>query len=175
MSKRRNGKKLTVQMMVVLAMMIALEVVLSRLLAIPVGDSLKFAFNFVPVVVAAYLYGPVASLIVAAVGDLIGSLIFPVGAYFPGFTATAALTGLCFGLFLNNNRRLWRIIISVVIIQVALTIFLDSVWFMIYFGTPYWVAVATRAVKAGVMVAVQCVSLAIILPIMERVRKQLKI
>ena len=161
--------------MVILAMMIALEVVLSRLLAIPVGDSLKFAFNFVPVAVAAYLYGPIASLIVAAVGDLIGSLIFPVGAYFPGFTVTAALTGLCFGLFLHDKRNFWRILVSAVIIQLALTIFLDSVWFMIYFGTPYWAAVATRVIKAGIMVVVQCAALAIILPIMERIRKQLKI
>lgn len=161
--------------MVILAMMIALEVVLSRWLTIWVSQNLKFAFNFVPVAVVAYLYGPVASLLVAGIGDLIGSTFYAVGDYFPGFTVTAVLTGLCFGLFLNNNRKLWRIIVSVVIIQVVLTMFLDSVWFMIYYDMPYWVSVTTRAIKAGVMVAVQCISLAIILPIMERVRKQLKI
>ena len=162
-------------MMVILAMMIALEVVLSRWLTIWVSDNLKFAFNFVPVAVVAYLYGPFASLLVAAVGDLIGSLLYAVGPYFPGFTVTAALTGLCFGLFLHNKRNFWRILISVVIIQVVLTVFLDSLWFMICYGTPYFASVLTRTIKAGVMVVVQCLTLVLILPIMERIKKQLKL
>lgn len=164
-----------IKMLVMIAMMTALEVVLSRLLSIQIGDSLKFAFNFVPVCVAAYLYGPFASLLVAALGDFLGSLLFPVGTPFYGFTVTAALTGLVFGLFLHKKYGFLRILFSVILVQAALTIFLDALWFNIFYGTPYFVAVVTRCIKAGVMVVVQCVTLNLILPIMSRIRRQLKL
>ncbi|MBR5773919.1 MAG: folate family ECF transporter S component, partial [Clostridia bacterium] len=79
-------------MLVIIAMLTALEVVLSRFLSIPIGNILKFGFNFVPICVAAYLYGPVASVMVGAVGDLLGALLFPTDTIFYGFTITAALT-----------------------------------------------------------------------------------
>lgn len=171
MSKRNQN----IKMLVTIAMMTALEVVLSRFLAIPVGDSLKFAFNFVPVCVAAYLYGPYASVIVAAIGDLLGSHLFPSGAPIYGLTLTAALTGLVFGIFLHKKYNFLRILFSVLIVQIALTIFLDALWFHLRYGTPYSVMLATRAIKAGIMVVVQCVTLNLILPVMNRIRRQLKL
>ena len=171
LSKSRKS----VQMLVIIAMMIALEVVLSRFLSISIGDSLKFAFNFVPVCVIAYLYGPIASMLVAGLGDLLGSLLFPVGPPFYGFTLTAALTGLCFGFFLHKKYNFLRILFGVVIVQIALTLFLDALWFNLFYGTPYLVALATRAIKAGVMIVVQCVTLGIVMPAMDRIRRQLKL
>ena len=171
MSKNRKN----VKTLVIMAMMIALEVVLSRFLSVPIGAELKFGFNFVPICVVAYLYGPVASLLVGGLGDLLGALLFPVNTIFYGFTVTAALTGLVFGLFLHKNYNFLRILFSVLIVQIALTIFLDALWFNIYYGTPYPVMLVTRAVKAGVMVVVQCVTLNLILPVMNRISRQLKL
>lgn len=169
----KSGKN--IKMLVVIAMMIALEVVLSRFLSIPISPTLKFGFNFVPVCVAAYLYGPVASLLVGGLGDLLGALLIPSNTFFYGFTLTAALTGLVFGVFLNKKYSFLRILFGVLVVQIALTIFLDSLWFNIYYGTPYTVMLVTRAIKAGVMVVVQCVTLNLILPIMNRIRHQLKL
>ena len=124
---------------------------------------------------AAYLYGPYASVIVAALGDFIGALLLPTNTIFYGFTVTAALTGLCFGFFLNRKYSFLRILFSVVIVQVALTVFLDALWFHIYYGNAYWVMVVTRSVKAGVMVVVQCVTLNLVMPAMSKIRRQLKL
>jgi len=164
-----------IKTLVVIAMMTALEVVLSRFLSIPIGETLKFGFNFVPICVAAYLYGPVASLFVGGVGDFLGAVMFPSNTYFYGFTVTAALTGLIFGIFLNKKYSFLRILFSVLIVQIALTVFLDALWFNVYYGNPYTVMLATRAIKAGVMVAVECVTLNIILPIMSKIRRQLRL
>ncbi len=164
-----------IKTLVVLAMMIALEVVLSRFLSIPIGTTLKFGFNFVPICVAAYLYGPVASLIVGGLGDFLGAVMFPSNTYYYGFTLTAVLTGLVFGLFLHKKYSFLRILFGVLVVQIALTIFLDALWFNIYYGSPYTVMLATRAIKAGVMVVVECVTLNLIMPVMDRVRRQLKL
>ena len=171
MSTRRKN----VKVLVIIAMMTALEVVLSRFMSIPIGNSLKFGFNFVPICVAAYLYGPFASVFVGGVGDLLGALLIPSDTFFYGFTVTAALTGLFFGILLHKKYSFLRILFGVLMVQIALTIFLDALWFNIYYGTPYSVMLVTRAVKAGVMVVVQCVTLNLILPIMNRIRRQLKL
>ena len=171
MSKRIKS----IKALATIAMMIALEVVLSRFLSIPIGDSLKFGFNFVPVCVAAYLYGPLASVLVAGLGDFIGALLMPTNTFFYGFTVTAVLTGLVFGLFLNRKYNFLRILFSVLIVQIALTIFLDALWFNIYYGTLYTVMLVTRSIKAGVMIAVQCITLSLIMPIMDRIRRQLRL
>lgn len=171
MSKRSQS----IKMLVIIAMLTALEVILSRFLSIPIGLTLKFGFNFVPICVAAYLYGPVASLLVGAMGDLLGALLFPVNTIFYGFTITAALTGAIFGFFLHKKYNFLRILFSVLIVQITLTIFLDALWFNLYYDNPYFVAALTRSIKAGVMIVVQCVTLNLILPVMNRIRRQLKL
>ena len=44
--------------------------------------------------IAGALYGPVASLLVGALGDIISIMLVPTGAFFPGFTISGALTRL---------------------------------------------------------------------------------
>ena len=91
---RHSTKKLAVS-----ALLIALDVILTRLLAIntPV---MKIGLGFAAVALCALLYGPWWAAVVAALADILGSTLFPTGAYFPGFTLTAACTGVSFGLCL---------------------------------------------------------------------------
>lgn len=170
-----SKKSKSVKTLVIMAMMIALEVVLSRFLSIPIGGDLKFGFNFVPICVVGYLYGPFASLLVGGLGDFLGALLFPVNTIYYGFTVTAALTGLVFGLFLHKKYSFLRILFGVLVVQIALTVFLDSLWFNHYYGTPYQVMLVTRSIKAGVMLVVQCVTLSLIMPVMNRICRQLKL
>ncbi len=70
-----------------------------------------------PVFIAAYLYGPIGGAVVGGIADFIGAILFPIGAYFPGFTLTCVITGAVYGLFFaqeantsayldrNRNRR----------------------------------------------------------------------
>ena len=108
MSKARFSTR----MLTTLALLTAIEIVLSRFLSVNAWN-IKIGFSFVPVVVAAILYGPIAAGIVAALGDFVGAILFPIGTYFPGFTLTAFLTGCVFGLFLHKKQSWPRIIAAV--------------------------------------------------------------
>ncbi len=94
---KSDTKKLAVS-----ALLVALDVVLTRLLALntPV---MKIGLGFAAVALSAMLYGPCWAMLTSALGDLLGALLFPTGAYFPGFTLTAACTGLLFGLCLYRR------------------------------------------------------------------------
>lgn len=81
------------------AMLIALEIVLNRFCSISTAG-VKIGFSFVPIAVAANLFGPLYAAFIYGVSDLAGAILFPIGPYHPGFTLCAALMGLVYGLFL---------------------------------------------------------------------------
>ena len=61
-----------------LAMLLALEIVLSRFLSIST-PLMKIGLGFAAVAVSAMLYGPAWAALTGALGDLIGALLFPTG------------------------------------------------------------------------------------------------
>ena len=81
MSKKKNAKTPTEVLLdlVCCALLIALQVVLSRFLSFQTWN-LKIGFSCVPVVLAARLFGPVGAMLVYGIGDVIGTFLFPVGA-----------------------------------------------------------------------------------------------
>ena len=125
-------------MLVTLALLIAMNVILTRFFGIQTPIS-QINFSFVPVVLAALLYGPLPAALVGAVGDVLGAVLFPAGAYFPGFTLTSALGGLIYGLFLYKKpAALWRSVSAVLIITVFLNMGLNTLWLWITMGDGVW-------------------------------------
>ena len=66
-------QKFTTRTLTTLAMLIAIEVILSRFLSINAWN-IKIGFGFVPVLIAAILYGPLAGGLVGALSDFIGAV-----------------------------------------------------------------------------------------------------
>ena len=96
-------KKIPVRMLTCSAMLVALEVVLNRFCSINTMG-LKIGFSFVPIVVAAYLFGPVCAAAVYGAADFLGAILFPIGPYHPGFTVCAAAMGFVYGVFLYGKK-----------------------------------------------------------------------
>jgi len=154
-----NKNFLDVQDLVLMSFLITLEIVLSRFLSFSVWN-LKIGFSFVPVVVAAILLGPVQAAIVSGISDFIGAILFPIGAYFPGFTFTAVLTGFVFGYFLYHKQTIARIIVAVGINQLILSLLLNTLWISILYKTPYMPVLYTRLAQVAILIPVQIVLIA---------------
>ncbi len=142
------------KMLTTLGILVALEVVLNRFLSINAWN-IKIGFSFIPVVVAAILYGPLAGGIVGALGDFIGAILFPIGTYFPGFTLTAFLMGLVFGFFLYKKQTPLRAAAAAGINQFILGLFLNTLWISVLYGSPYVPLLATRVVQSAILAPVQ--------------------
>jgi len=138
---------LSTRRMVTISILMAIEIILSRFLYIP-NPIVKFTFAFLPVALMGLLYGPWWAGLAAAVCDLIGALLFPIGAYFPGFTLTAFLTGVVYGLLLYNRPLSWiRIGLAVLIIAIVLNLGLDTLWIGYTTGKGYIALFPTRILK----------------------------
>ena len=148
------GKRL--RMVLVSAMLIAMEIVLNRFASIRTWN-LKIGFSFIPIVVAAILYGPLGGAAVAGIGDLIGAILFPNGPFFPGFTGTALLTGLVFGLFLKKKQTPVPVITAVAFNQLILSLLLNTLWISILYGSPFFPTLVSRLPQCAILIPVQIV------------------
>lgn len=143
-------EKSNTRRLVILAMMVAANIVLSRFLSISLWN-LKIGFAFVPVVIAAILFGPIAGGIVGAVGDYIGATLFPIGQYFPGFTVTAFLVGATYGFFLHKKQDTVRIFLAVLLTECIGSLLLNTLWISVLFGAPFAALLPPRMMQSIVM------------------------
>jgi ECF transporter S component (folate family) len=161
--------KYSTKTLTTMALLTALEVVLSRFLSISAWNT-KIGFAFVPVALAAMLLGPLYAGLVAALADFVGAILFPVGAYFPGFTLTAFLMGVCYGLFLYKKQSFPRILGAVAVHQLVLSLLLNTLWISILYGSPFYPLLLSRLPQCAILAAVQLA----VLPLLAKLLPQLK-
>lgn len=147
-------KNFNTQKMVIAAMMIALEIILTRFVAIST-PMLRIGFGFLPMVILAIYLGPIWAAGSYAAADVLGSLLFPSGAFFPGFTLSACLTGLIYGLILHRRKiTVTRTTVAVAIVLIGVNLMLNTLWLTILLGKGYMALLPARAVKELVCIPI---------------------
>lgn len=149
-------KYFSIQKIVVLGVLVALNIVLARFLSIQAWN-IRIGFTFLTIVCAAILYGPVEGAIVGGLGDFLGAILFPSGPFFPGFTITAILTGLVHGLLLHKKITIPRVLLSFAIVQFGLGMILNTLWISILYGKGFLALLPTRVAQAVLLFVVQSV------------------
>ncbi|MBQ2917441.1 MAG: folate family ECF transporter S component [Clostridia bacterium] len=151
------------------AMLLSILIVLSRFFSIK-SSFLVISFSFIPMMLAGIYLGPKYAAIIAGLGDLIGAILFPFGAYFPGFTISSALMGFVYGIFLykkpEENRKDFKFIIQLIISSIlvlgGIKILLESVFLNVLYGKAYLAIIASRLVTELIMIPVQVITIFIL-------------
>lgn len=130
-------KRISVRTITYLALLAALEIVLNRFCSINTMG-LKIGFSFVPIVVAASLFGPVHAAAVYALADFLGAILFPIGQYHPGFTVCAALMGFVWGIFLHTKEGhtgFLSILAPSLINNLVIGLLINTAWVAMLYGS----------------------------------------
>lgn len=170
---KKNTKKTKLLKIVLTALLIALNVVLERLVPTYKIWSQDISFGFVAIAFAAAFLGTPYAAIVAGCGDLIGSLIFPFGTYFPGFTATNCIYGIILGEFLHKNATLIKITICVLLNKVVCSLALNTLWISIMYRggvDAFWSVFVTRLPGSAIMTVVEFVVLLLVFSKKSKIR-----
>ena len=158
--------------LVVMAMLAAVQIVLSRFLSINLWN-LKIGFAFVPIALAGMLLGPVGAGLTGVVADLIGATLFPSGAFFPGFTLTAFITAFGYGFFLHKKQGMGNILGAVLFSEIVGTILLNTLWISILYGTPFIPVMIPRLGQAVGMGIVEVIVIKILVKYVPQLKKSL--
>jgi len=154
------------------ALFIASCIVLGRILSIRT-TIITIGFSFVPIMLGAIILGPKYSTFIATISDVIGALLFPTGSYFFGFTITAFLTGLTYGLLLYRKEFkidksfILRLIISTIIVTGILNGILNTVWLIMINQGASKIVVPIRILKQLVMAPIKVFTIISICKILE--------
>ncbi|MGN0710400.1 MAG: folate family ECF transporter S component [Anaerovoracaceae bacterium] len=151
----RNNSRLT--KMVIVGLFIALEIILTRFCSINT-PIIRIGFGFLPVAMLAIMFGPLWAGVAYAIGDILGMMIFPSGQYFPGFTLTAFLTGLIFGLVLYNKKITYvRSFFAALVVCGVLNLCLDTLWLYILTGQGILALLPARLLKVAIAIPIQTI------------------
>ncbi|MGN0136326.1 folate family ECF transporter S component [Anaerotignum sp.] len=160
----------TTHKLVLMAMLVAAQIVLSRILSINLWN-LRIGFSFVPIVMAGILLGPVGAGLTGAVADIIGATLFPTGAFFPGFTFTAFLTAFGYGFFLQKKQDLPHILAAVLFSEIIGSILLNTLWISILYGTPFLALLPARVMQAVGMGIVEVIVIRLLASYVPQLKK----
>jgi len=146
------------KLIVTVAMLIAVNIVLSRLLAINITPTLRITFGFLAIALIGIRFGPVMAGLGAGIADVLGFFIFNSsgGSYFPGFTVTAILSGVVYGIFLYRKKcSLIPILIAAAIVVILLELGLNTYWLSIIRGKGFLLLLPPRLIKSAIMIPTQ--------------------
>ena len=157
------GKMTTSKKIVTMALFIAISFVLSRFFSIQILPTVKISFAFLPIALSAMLFGPLYGGVVGAISDLIGALLVPSGPFFPGFTLSAFLVGLIYGLVLYKKpKTIARFILAPLIITIVVGMFLNTLWLSILFDKAFILITQTRIIKAVILLPIKVITLSLV-------------
>ena len=120
--------------MVMVAMLIALEIVVTRFLSFQTLG-VRIGFGFVPTSMCAMLFGPYIGGLAAFLSDFLGMMLNSRGGtYFFGYGISQLLYGLSYGFFLYKKEKSFcRIIPCVILQEIIIGIGLQTLWLKMAF------------------------------------------
>ena len=137
-------KKLNPRSIAYYALLIALNVILTRVGSFRIGgggvELVRIGFGGFPVIFAGIIFGPFAGGIVGAIGDIVGMLINPMGEFLPHFTLNAALLGIIPGIVMlkcNDKKCMtsfWKLLLAISAGQIISSIIVWAYFMNILFG-----------------------------------------
>lgn len=155
-----------IRKIIISALLLAASVVINRFLSINTSI-LSIGFTFVPLMLAGIILGPKYSIIIATLADLIGALLFPFGAYFVGYTISALLTGLVYGIFLYrkdgfkpDKKFYLHLLIAILIVTIIINGGLNTLWLLLTSKKATIAILPTRIIKQLIMIPVMFVTMA---------------
>lgn len=163
MQKLKNVRVLTVS-----AFLVAIATVLG-FFKVPITELIEIRFQYLPIAVGGAMFGPAVGGVIGMLADVLGYLVKPTGAFFPGFTISSILSGIIYGLFFYKKRiTVPRIIAAELTETIICSLVINSINLSILYGNAFSVVVATRLLKVLIMFPIDTIILTVVLKAIPR-------
>ena len=168
--KLKKWFEISLQNLVLLGIVVAMDVVLSKISFGPA--TVQIGLGFIGSVMLGYFFSPVWSAIGGGFADLVTSAIFgQQGGFFIGFTLTAMLGPMIYSFFFYQKPiKIWRIVAAVLLVTVIVNVFLNTLWIHIMYGLDFRAALIQRAPKELIVPWIQMVVIYFVLEALSRVK-----
>ncbi len=153
-------------------MMGALAIILGYVATIKFGQYIRIGFSGLPNQIVDYLFGPWIGAIFGGMMDVIKWFVSGDGDFFPGFTITAMLGAIIYGMFLYNKPvQIWRVVASQLVVKIVCNIVLNTIWLNMLYGKAISVILPGRIISNAVMLPIDSVIMFLMLQVVAKVIK----
>ncbi len=139
--------------LVVCSLLLALAAVVSLIEIMPIQE-MKITFTYLLIALCGHFYGITTAMAFGAAADLLGYIVNPAGGMlFPGFTVTALISGMFYGLFLykkytpQGKMPLWRVIAAKSADTLICNIILNTFCCSVLYGETFIALLPARVMK----------------------------
>lgn len=173
--------KLDLRKMCALAMLLAVTAILAIFGTFRIGNAIKIPTKFISVFVAAYFFGPWLGGFCGAAGDILNSLLVPVGAPLPALWAIEFLSGFLYGALFYKRRisgkgYVFRCFIAAVLLgavdMLLVTAVLVSAGYFPSFAVAFYIRLAAGVFKAVLFFVVALFGCKYLKPLARFVRRK---
>ena len=151
-------KHITTKRLSLMAMLIALQIVLSKFLMLQLTDSIRLSIDSVPILLGSIWFGPFAGGLIGALADMLGTILFPTaGAYYPPLTIAFLLIGVVAGLlakWIKTKNLLFRVVCIVIPAELIGSYLFKSFALSGLIGVPFTALLAARILPVGIIMIV---------------------
>lgn len=146
MRKFKNVSTLTTA-----AMLLAVAVILG-FFKIPITSFIEIRFQHIPFAIGGMMFGPAVGAVLGGLTDVLSWIVRPTGAFFPGFTITAAVSGLIYGIFFyKKDITVVRVAVGVLVQTIICETILTTYCLSLLYGSPFVAVLVPRLLKVTVM------------------------
>ena len=163
-----------IRKIIISALLLAAAIVINRFLSINTSI-LSIGFTFVPLMLAGIILGWKYSLVIAGLADLIGALLFPFGSFFIGYTISAILTGLVYGLLLYqkgsfkvDKKFMIRLLIAILIVCIFINGGLNTLWLLLTSKKATIAILPTRLLKQLIMIPIMFITMTSLCKVLDK-------
>lgn len=143
--------------LVITALLIAIGIILGQF-SIQLTQSTKIGISFIATQMTANLFGPVVGGIMGGVADVLKFIIKPTGPFLIGYTISAILGPVIYGVMLYKKPiSFWRILLSKAVVAIIINLLLGTFWSYHYFGAAFWAGIPSKLFQQVIQVPVQSV------------------
>ena len=133
----------------------ALAVALKFVASIDIGEYIRIGFSDLPGMAVSALFGPVTGGIFWGMLDIIKYLMVPNGPFFPGFTISAVINGILFGMVLyHKSLSIQRVFLAQLLSKLFVSVVLNTFWLSVLYDNLFIVMLPVRIVTALVMLPI---------------------
>lgn len=150
------------------ALLVAMSVILGWF-KVPVTNLIEIRFQMIPIAVGGMLFGPAVGGVMGAMEDVLSYLIRPTGPFFPGFSLSAAVGGMIFGLMLRKKRTFFRILLAEAVYTVVVSICLNNLWLSVLYGNAFLPVMLARLPQSLIMIPVNSVILSAVIRVISKI------
>lgn len=161
----------SVKNLAVASLLITMKLILD-LFTIQFNQALHLSFEFLPFASLSMLFA-VAGAMSGGLSDIINYIMNPKGAFFPGFTISAMVSGIIYGIaFYKKEISIKRCIFAEIAIVVIVDLLLNTFWLSLLYGKGFFVLLPMRIIKNTVMIPINVAMMYFVLKLVDRIKDQ---